>query len=78
MIHLRCNLLKQTTNEKKTEEIHYQTPSWQVRGYVRHYKNGKSIFIQPSVRKRKEIKDIIDAKPSVQHITFETKKGNHQ
>lgn len=63
---------------KKTEEIHYQTPSWQVRGYVRHYKNGKSIFIQPSVRKRKEIKDIIDAKPSVQHITFETKKGNHQ
>lgn len=63
---------------KKPEEIHYQTPSWQVRGYVRHYKNGKSIFIQPSVRKRKEIKDIIDAKPSVQHITFETKKGNHQ
>lgn len=76
-----CKQATLDRQRKTPEEIHYQTPSWQVRGYVRHYKNGKSVFIQPSVRKRKEIADLQDTKPAARHITFEhtkQKKGNNQ
>ncbi len=33
---------------------HYKVASWNVRGHVRHYKNGKVVYIEPRVAHRKE------------------------
>ena len=37
----------------RRNEIHYCIPVWQVRGHMRHYKNGHSVWIAPTVHKRK-------------------------
>ncbi len=34
-------------------ERHYTVDKWQVRGHVRHYKSGKTVYIKPRVNKRK-------------------------
>ena len=36
---------------------HYKVASWNVRGHMRHYKNGKTIYIAPTVAKRKEFEN---------------------
>ena len=36
---------------------HYKVASWSVRGHMRHYKNGKTVYITPSVHKRKEFEN---------------------
>lgn len=33
----------------------YITEAWQVRGHVRHYKNGKTVYIKPAVHRRKSL-----------------------
>lgn len=33
--------------------IHYSTPSWVTRGYVRTYKSGKQVYIPETIHKRK-------------------------
>lgn len=35
----------------------YKTPAWTVRGHTRTYKSGKTVYIQPTVRKRKNLAD---------------------
>lgn len=32
----------------------YKTPSWTARGHVRHYKNGKQVYIKPTVKHRRK------------------------
>ena len=44
-------------NIPKTVEYHKK--EWSVKGFPRHYKNGKVVFIKPSVRKRRIDKNII-------------------
>lgn len=39
--------------------IEYHKKEWYVKGFPRHYKNGKVVFIKPSVRKRRIDKNII-------------------
>ena len=34
----------------------YRTASWQVRGHVRHYKSGKTVYVQPHVKSRREMR----------------------
>lgn len=36
---------------------HYKVASWNVRGHMRHYKNGKTVYIEPKVHKRKEFEN---------------------
>lgn len=50
-----------STGRKKdnTREIEYHTKEWSVKGFPRHYKNGKTVFIKPSTRKRRIDKTII-------------------
>ena len=36
--------------------IEYKTASWGVRGHVRHYKNGKTVYIKPYTCKRQKVK----------------------
>lgn len=36
---------------------HYKVASWSVRGHIRHLKNGKTVYIKPTVRKRKEFEN---------------------
>lgn len=38
--------------------IHYSTPSWVTRGYVRTYKSGKQVYIPETVHKRKCMENI--------------------
>ena len=42
---------------KPTEEIirHYTVASWSVRGHVRHYKSGKTVYIKPHEKHRKDM-----------------------
>jgi len=48
----------------RRNEIHYHTPVWQVRGYMRHYKNGHSVWIAPTVHKRKILSGEGDVAPT--------------
>jgi hypothetical protein len=52
---------------------HYKVASWNVRGHMRRYKNGKVIYIAPTVAKRKEFKNT-DA-PKRQTIIVSGLKG---
>lgn len=38
--------------------IHYSTPSWTTRGYVRTYKSGKKVYIKETVHKRKCMQEL--------------------
>ena len=33
--------------------VHYRTAQWTTRGHIRHYKNGKTVYVKESVHKRK-------------------------
>ena len=35
----------------------YKIPSWTARGHTRHYKSGKTVYIRPTVRHRKALKN---------------------
>lgn len=49
--------------------VQYRTAAWSVRGHVRHYKSGKTAYIQPTVRKRHALKDKVpENKPARQVI----------
>ena len=39
-------------NRRERGNITYHTKEWNVKGYYRHYKSGKVVFIKPSQRKR--------------------------
>ena len=41
-------------NKRDRGNITYHTKEWSVKGYYRHYKSGKVVFIKPSQRKRGE------------------------
>lgn len=45
---------KQTTHQSV---IHYSTATWKVRGHMRTYKNGKTVWIKETVRNRACMKD---------------------
>lgn len=38
--------------------MNYQVAAWSVRGHMRHYKNGKSVYIKPRVNRRRCMGDI--------------------
>lgn len=57
------------TNTDEPRYIHYETPSWQVRGHIRRYKNGKTVYIKPTVRHRKNMNQDTPAKPV--HLTIQ-------
>jgi hypothetical protein len=58
----------------KDGTIQYRTPAWQVRGHVRHYKNGKTVYIEPHVSHRKDFDDVKNVKVAPQ--TIRICKGN--
>ncbi len=53
--------------------ITYKMAKWTVRGHVRHYKNGKEVYIKPSVKTRKALKDTGQVTAST--IRFRKKKN---
>lgn len=54
--------------------ITYKVAKWTVRGYVRRYKNGKEVYIKPSVHTRKALEGTGEATATT--IRFKKKKGN--
>ena len=63
---------KMTSDEPRI--VHYQTPSWNVRGHIRRYKSGKTVYIKPTVRKRKHMGES-DGHPKSAYLKFNPKKG---
>lgn len=63
-LHIRAKESVTTPEDMQKQDrlIHYQTPTWQVRGHVRHYKNGKTVYVKPSVHHRKKLDDNTDIK----------------
>lgn len=55
-ISIKC-VNKSELTSKKYSIVTYKTPSWPVRGYLRHYKNGKVVYVKECVRVRKVLKD---------------------
>lgn len=53
--------------------VTYRTAKWMVRGHVRHYKNGKTVYIQPRLHKRKALEGSDETTATT--IRFK-KKGN--
>lgn len=53
--------------------ITYRTATWMVRGHVRHYKNGKEVYIKPRMHKRKALEGSDETTATT--IRFK-KKGN--
>lgn len=51
-------ILSEKSPKLSTEEIlrHYHLENWNVRGHIRHYKNGKTVYIKPTVHHRKALK----------------------
>lgn len=46
------------------KHIEYTMPNWQVRGYMRHCKGGKTVYVHPHIRTRSSITQAkIDSKP---------------
>lgn len=45
------------TPKSFTRNYNCKTNTWNVAGHYRHYKSGKVVFIKPSIRKRKDIKN---------------------
>ena len=41
----------------------YHGAVWTVRGHVRKYANGKTVYIRPTVRRRKALQDHINSRP---------------
>ena len=41
----------------------YHVAVWTVRGHVRKYANGKTVYIRPTVRRRKALQDHINSRP---------------
>lgn len=60
-----------TGKKKKDRIIDYHTPEWSVKGFPRHYKSGKTVFIQPSVRKRRVDKAVISPKEIEKNVELE-------
>ena len=48
--------------------VQYHTAAWSVKGHVRHYKSGKTVYIQPSVRRRQALKDKVSGQPAQQIV----------
>lgn len=53
--------------------ITYRTAKWKVRGHIRHYKNGKEVYIKPTTHTRKALADT--DKETATTIRFNKKKG---
>lgn len=59
----------------------YRTAQWSAKGYIRTYKNGKTVRVKPSVRHRKALMETNgttqqeqNESPAKQHVTFVKKK----
>lgn len=55
-ITIKC-VNKSELTSKKYGIVTYKTPSWPVRGYLRHLKSGKVVYVKECVRVRKALKD---------------------
>lgn len=53
------NFLSKSVPHTPTEKsvIKYNIESWQTRGHLRHYKSGKTVWVQPSVHHRKALQN---------------------
>ena len=40
--------------------VHYKIAQWKTRGHIRHYKNGKTVYVKESVHKRKALQGKTD------------------
>lgn len=49
---------------------HWHVEQWTVRGHVRHYKSGKTVYIQPTVKHRKQLQQQPDQKPIQNVLLF--------
>lgn len=56
--------------------VTYKVAKWTVRGHVRHYANGREVYIKPAVRKRKALADTDEATATT--IRFRKKKTNKE
>lgn len=63
------------TPKRPDEEYirHYSVAAWKTRGHLRHYKNGKTVWIKESVHKRKGFENNESAPQSVLQIKQERK-----
>lgn len=64
------NIIYINNNDNRINEkdriIEYKKESWSVKGHLRHYKSGKSVFIKPSKRHRKITESIISPKEIIE------------
>lgn len=72
-VHNFDNMIRVSTDDNwkpsaSPKTIHYVAPSWNVRGHVRHYKNGKTVYIKPHTKHRQNMKSTTDAPKQTIHI----------
>lgn len=51
--NLKVHAPKDWKPVKSPKVLHYTMESWPVRGHIRHYKNGKTVYIKPRINRRK-------------------------
>ena len=65
-------IISKATPHRATQATvrNYKVASWTVRGHLRHYKDGRTVYIRPTTAKRK-INNIEDQKKTPVHLKFE-------
>lgn len=66
--------IPKTPTEKTVR--HWHVEQWTVRGHVRHYKSGKTVYIQPTVKHRKQLQHHNDQKPIQNILVFQESDPN--
>lgn len=56
--------------QTRSRVIQYQVASWEVRGHVRHYKDGRVAYVRPHTKYRKCIEDAESKAPAPQSIVI--------
>ena len=51
---------------RESRLVEYKTDSWSVKGHLRHYKSGKTVFIKPSNRHRQIAESLIKPKEIIE------------
>lgn len=60
---------EKTPSKPTQEQIRtYRLANWGVRGHIRHYKNGKTVYIQPQTRHRKALEG--HTNPKIQNVLY--------
>lgn len=71
--YLLSDIIKYAGTHKTRKSIQYQCECWGVRGHIRHYTDGKTVFIEPYKKGRK--KDVLEPKSKAYMLKPESKGG---